>query len=184
VILAGNTTVTYLGNYMTTYATETLHMPKALGFAATMVVGAGGVVGSLTGGALSDRLGRKRVMLPTWILLLFILVPMFRFVASARTGAALLGAAAVLSVANTLSNAAGLTAITEGLPRRIRGQALGLVYAVAISIFGGSTQFTVAWLTGVTHSALAPAWYATSAVAISLVAMLVLPETAPGRARG
>ena len=66
--------------------------------------------------------------------------------------------------------------LAQRLPQRIRGQSLGLIYAVSISVFGGSTQFIVAWLTVVTHSPLAPAWYATAALAVSLGAMLLLPK--------
>jgi MHS family citrate/tricarballylate:H+ symporter-like MFS transporter len=179
VLLAGGTTTTYLGNYMTTYATETLHMAKTLGFAATIAVGLFGMAGALIGGSLSDRLGRKPVMLLPWALLMVGLVPMFTAVAASRSGAALIGASAALSLTNEIAISAVLVALTEDLPKAIRSGALGLIYAFSISVFGGSTQFTVAWLTGLTHSPMAPAWYATAAVAISLAAMLMLPESAP-----
>ena len=55
----------------------------------------------------------------------------------------------------------------------------GLIYASAISVFGGTAQFAVAWLTDLTGSPLAPAWYLTGAVAITLVAMSQMPESAP-----
>jgi MFS family permease len=183
VLLAGSTTTTYLGNYMTTYATETLHMGKAVGFSATIVVGLCGATGALLGGIASDRFGRKPVMMIPWGLLALALIPLFNTLATVRTAPALLLAAGLPALATQFSNAAILTSVCEGLPRAIRGRALGLVYAVAISVFGGSTQFTVAWLTGVTHSPLAPAWYATAAIAISFVAMLLLPETAPLRSK-
>jgi MFS family permease len=181
ILLAGNTTVTYLGNYMTTYATESLHMDKAVGFGATIAVGAFGIAGALIGGPLSDRIGRKPVMLAPWGVLLLLLIPLFRWLDHERTATALLTASALVSFANTCSNSATLTAIAEGLPARIRGRSLGMIYAVSISIFGGSTQFTVAALTQALHSNLAPAWYATGAVAISFAAMAFLPETAPRR---
>jgi MFS family permease len=183
VLLAGSTTTTYLGNYMTTYATETLHMGKAVGFSATIVVGLCGATGALAGGIASDRFGRKPVMMIPWGLLALSLIPLFTTLANLRTAPALLLAAGLPALATQFSNAAILTSVCEGLPQAIRGRTLGLVYAVAISVFGGSTQFTVAWLTGVTHSPLAPAWYATAAIAISFMAMLLLPETAPARAK-
>ena len=70
-------------------------------------------------------------------------------------------------------------AVTEGLPHRSRSGALALIYALAISVFGGSTQFTVAFLTRLTHSPLAPAWYMTGMVGLSLIAMAFLRESAP-----
>ncbi len=183
VMLAGGTTVTYLGNYMTTYATATLGMAKATGFAATIVVGVGGMIGALTGGLLADRFGRKPVMIAPWALLLVLLIPIFTLLAQSRTPAALYLAATVVALGSSIAPAATLTALTEGLPRRMRGRALGMVYAVAISIFGGSTQFVIAGLTRLTHSPMVPAWYATAAVGLSLLAMFAMPETFPRRDR-
>jgi MHS family citrate/tricarballylate:H+ symporter-like MFS transporter len=182
-MLAGGTTVTYVLNYLTTYATETLHMPKTLGFAATVTTGLVGVIVSPIGGLLSDRFGRKPVMMIPWAVLLLVTVPAFRLIADQRSAGALLGMAVVLAAANNLAFSAILTTLTEGLPRRIRAGALGLIYAVAISVFGGSTQFTVAWLTRLFHNPLAPAWYMTAGVALSLAAMALQAETAPGSGR-
>lgn len=69
--------------------------------------------------------------------------------------------------------------IAESLPQRMRSGALGLIYAVAVSIFGGSAQFTVAWLTQLTGSPMTPAWYMIGGVVVGLIAMSVIPETAP-----
>jgi hypothetical protein len=75
-----------------------------------------------------------------------------------------------------------LVHITEDFPARIRSGALAIVYALAISIFGGSTQFMVAWLTGITSNPLAPAWYMAGAALIGVVAMAFARETAPSKA--
>jgi hypothetical protein len=63
----------------------------------------------------------------------------------------------------------------------VRAGGLALIYALAIAIFGGSAQFNVAWLTGVTHSNMAPAWYMAIGVAAGLIAMAAMRETAPVR---
>jgi hypothetical protein len=72
-----------------------------------------------------------------------------------------------------------LVAITESLPHRVRSGALAIIYALSISIFGGSTQFIVAWLTRLTGSPLAPAWYMIGGVVVGLIALCVMPESAP-----
>jgi len=84
-----------------------------------------------------------------------------------------------LSIGVALS--AVLVHITEDFPARIRSGALAIVYALAISIFGGSTQFVVAWLTGLTNSPLAPAWYMLGAAILGLAALCFARETAPAR---
>jgi hypothetical protein len=61
----------------------------------------------------------------------------------------------------------------------VRSGAVALIYALAISVFGGSTQFLVAWLIRATGNPLAPAWYMFCGVMIGLAALSLLPETAP-----
>jgi ABC-type uncharacterized transport system permease subunit len=65
----------------------------------------------------------------------------------------------------------------------VRSGALATIYALAISTFGGSTQFVITWLMRITGDPLAPAWYMAGAIAIGLAAMLLMPETAPGHLR-
>jgi hypothetical protein len=72
-----------------------------------------------------------------------------------------------------------LVAVTESLPHRVRSGALAIIYALSISIFGGSTQFIVAWLTRLTGNPLAPAWYMIGGVVVGLIALCVMPESAP-----
>ena len=183
VILAGGTTVSYVLDYLTTYATSTLHMATSVGFLATIFLGLTGVIVDPIGGWLSDRFGRKRMMLIPWTTLLLTTVPGFLLLSSLRTTGMLIGLSVGLTVASSLTQPSVLVSITESIPARVRAGSLGLIYAFAISIFGGSTQFTVAWLTGLTHNPLAPAWYMSVCVAIALVAMIALPQTTPGRAK-
>jgi len=181
-MLGSGTIVSYVMSYMTTYATTTLHMASNLAFAATVTLGLCGVVFDTPGGWLSDRFGRRPVMMIPWVLLLLATLPSFWVISHYRTSWALLGATAVLATLASIGASSVLITITESLPRRVRSGALATIYALAISSFGGSTQFIIAWLTSVTHDPLAPAWYMAGAVALGLIAMSMMAETAPGRA--
>lgn len=181
-MLAAATTTNYILDYMTTYAGSTLGMPANLALGATAVVGLCGVVCDPISGWMSDRFGRKPVMIVPWVLLLLAIFPCFWLLSHLRTGAALYGASVMLAMASTLSSATVLVTITESLPHRVRSGSLSLIYAIAISIFGGSTQFMVNWLTQLTGSALAPAWYMVAGVVVGLTAIVLMPETAPIRA--
>ncbi|HEX3397655.1 MAG TPA: MFS transporter [Steroidobacteraceae bacterium] len=178
-LLAAATTTNYLLNYMTTYASSTLGMPAKVAFGATAIVGLSGVVCDPLGGLLSDRFGRKPIMIIPWACLAIAVFPCFALLERERTGLALYAACAVLACASTLSTSTSLIAITEALPHRVRSSALGIIYALSISIFGGSTQFLVAWLTRLTGNSLAPAWYMIGGVVVGLGALCVMPETAP-----
>ncbi len=179
-LMAGGTTVNYLGNYTTIYATQTLHLSSVVGFTSTIMVGVGGLIGSLLGGWLGDRVGRRPLIVWPFLLQLLIVVPMFIAVVATRSPPILWLVTAMFSFVNGLYSANTLVFVTESMPAAIRGRSTGLIYAVAISVFGGSTQFTVAWLTALTHSPMAPAWYATAIIALSFVASLFLPKKAVG----
>lgn len=180
-MLSAATTNNYVLEYMTTYASNTLGMSAAVSFGATAAMGAGGLVCDTFGGWLSDRIGRKPVMIVPWVLMIVATLPSFWLLERLRTSAALWTVSAVLNGIQTISSATIIVAITESLPKRVRSGAFALIYALAISVFGGSTQFLVAWIIHVTGNPLTPAWYMLGAVTIGLIAMIRLPETAPGR---
>jgi MHS family citrate/tricarballylate:H+ symporter-like MFS transporter len=180
-LLASGTTITYVLNYLTTYSTATLHMATRLAFTATVIRGLGTIIGSPLGGWLADRFGRRTIMLAPGFLLFLLIIPSFMWLSQSRTGTALFTVTAAMSLLGGISGAAVIVAITEQLPKPSRSTSLALVYALSISIFGGSAQFNVAWLTAQTHSVLAPAWYLLIGAAAGLVAMLWMRESAPAR---
>ena len=183
-LLASSTISNYTLDYLTTYALTTLAMPARLAFGATVTVGLTGVVGDLLGGWLSDRYGRKPVLIAPACLVLVLVFPCFLVLEHLRTAWALYGAAALLGGTFTLSSVSTIVVIAESLPGRVRSGGIGMIYATAIALFGGSAQLVIASLIAVTGNALAPAFYMEGAVLVGLCAMLGLAETAPVRAMG
>ncbi len=82
-----------------------------------------------------------------------------------------------------MSSVPVIVTITESLPAPIRSGAVATIYAFAISIFGGSTQFVIKLLIDRTGNPLAPAYYWTGAAIVGLVAMSLVTESAPARRR-
>jgi MHS family citrate/tricarballylate:H+ symporter-like MFS transporter len=183
IVLASGTIGTYIRNYMTTYAIATLHMPAKAAFAATIVAGLSGVCLDLVSGVLSDRIGRKAMMLIPALLLLISILPAFYVISHFRTTATLLGATAVMSILASLSASQIVIWLSESFPPAIRSGGVSVVYAFAIAIFGGTTQFTVTWLIKVTGNPLAPAWYWTVAAIVGVGAISATRETAPRKLR-
>jgi MHS family citrate/tricarballylate:H+ symporter-like MFS transporter len=179
ILLSTATTTNYLLEYMTTYASVTLGMATKVAFGATAVLGLSGVICDSLGGWLSDRFGRKPIMIVPWLFLAIAVFPSFWLLERLRTAGALYLACAVLGSISTLSSATIIVAIVESLPHRVRSGGIAIIYALAISVFGGSTQFFVAWLIRATGNPIAPAWYMFCGVMIGLITLFQLPETAP-----
>ncbi|MBV8636406.1 MAG: MFS transporter, partial [Burkholderiaceae bacterium] len=154
------TITTYIGNYMTTYALTTLKMPPAEAMLATLTQGLCTFAAALLGGRLSDRYGRKIVMIVPRAILMLAIYPAFVLLVSTRTAAALVGLAAFNALLSGFSGGASITALSEIFPNRVRSSGIAIMYAFAVSVFGGSTQFVIAWLTGTTGDPLSPALYA------------------------
>jgi MFS transporter, MHS family, citrate/tricarballylate:H+ symporter len=178
-ILASGTIITYVTQYMTTYAENTLHVPADLAFATSVVSNGLGIGGALLGGWLADRYGRWPIMVWPQLVALVFTYPVFLWIVDTRSAWALLGGFGLLSLVGSLPFSAFYVALTEGLPKNIRGRAFATIYAVAIATFGGTAQLIVTWLIHVTGNALAPAWYLLFATAVGLAAMAMMRETAP-----
>jgi MFS transporter, MHS family, proline/betaine transporter len=133
-------------------------------------------------GALTDRVGRKPVLLALTALSALLPILMFGFMASGSPGRALAGALVLACVAGGVS-AVGAVATAEQFTGegRVTGLAFGATGATAI--FGGFTPYLAQSLIDTTH------WPGIPGLMIAMVAIGVLPvfiwmrETAPGRDR-
>ena len=177
-LIASSTISTYVFAYLTTYAIRTLHMPTGISLGATAVSGTCGLAGGLIGGALSDRIGRRPLMI--WPRLVFLLAtwPVFWLVVRFHDAPSLLIGTAVLTFFSALSTAAVFVSIAESLRKEVRVVGMGAVYALAVAIFGGTTQPIIASLAHFTGDPLSIAWYTIAATLVGLIASLGMKETA------
>jgi MFS family permease len=180
-VLATGTIANYVFSYMTTFAQHTLHMSPTLAFAGGLVGSVSGVIGGLLGGWLSDRLGRRPVMIIPAFIHLILMIPIFYWIVETRSALALAVGGGVTGFLAAFGASAFYAAATESLPKRIRGGAFATTYAFSNAIFGGTTQLVITWLIQLTGSPMAPAWYMFGAAAIGLVGRWLIVETAPAK---
>jgi MFS transporter, MHS family, proline/betaine transporter len=133
-------------------------------------------------GALSDRIGRKKVWWLSLVGLFVAAVPMFSLmshgIAGALIGLAVLG---LLYVPQLASISAMFPAM---FPTQARYAGMAIAYNVSTSIFGGTAPMVTDWLIGRTGNTLVPAYYMMGACVVGAVALLFVTETVGCSLRG
>lgn len=182
-IMASGTIATYFLDYVTTFGETQLHLSTSAAMGGQLAANATSLAGCLVGGWLSDRWGRRAMMI--WPQLAFgaMLVPAYAWLLADRTALGLALVNVVLAFVSNLTTGAVFAGITESLDARVRGLAFSLIYALPVTVFGGGTQLAVTWLLKVTGQPISVAWALAAVSFAGLAAMLALPESAPGRTR-
>lgn len=181
-IMGGTISSYIIGKYMTTYALHTLHMPAGIAMLASVVSGCVVAFGSVLGGWLSDRFGRRPLMVLPRLMFVLAVYPAFLLITGDRTPQTLLLMVGLLSLFQTMSGAVGILALPECFPRAVRSSGLAITYALGVTIFGGSAQVVVTWLLDVTGNPMALAWYLVATNLVTTVALLLL-RPPPAQAR-
>jgi MFS family permease len=182
--LGGTISVYCLSSYMTTYAIRTLHLPTTVALVASLISGLSMLIVSPLGGILSDRIGRKPVILLSRVLLLATVYPAFWLITTYPDKWVLWTIVAALQGINALGNAVALVFVPESMPGSVRASGLAIVYALAVAIFGGTAQGVVTWLIAVTGDPTSPAFYVILANLVAIAAPFMLKETYRGELIG
>jgi len=128
-------------------------------------------------GALSDRVGRRPLLIASCVGYVLLTWPMFALAASGDPMLAFV-AQAVLVILLALYAGAGPAVYAELFPTRVRYTALSIGYNIPVAIFGGFAPFISTWLIQATGSILAPVVYVIAASLATLVTMFWVRETA------
>lgn len=164
--------------YMPTYTRTQLHLSPAQSLWASTASLLALVVLVPLMGALSDRIGRKKLLLGSCALCFVIPIPAFYVLTQGYGFGVVVMIQIGFAFAISLFSGPGPAAIAEIFPTRGRSTWMSSSYALAVAIFGGFAPFISQWLIDTTGSKMAPVAYVMSAAAISFVTILGLRETA------
>ncbi|MEW2294253.1 glycine betaine/L-proline transporter ProP [Streptomyces sp. NPDC006743] len=174
---AYNITDYMLLSYMPTYLSDELGYSETNGL--LILIGTMVVLMLLINqvGRLSDRIGRKPVLMTGMLGFLLLSVPAFLLVgqggAVAVTAGMLMLGLSLVCMLGTMS--AALPAL---FPTEVRYGSLSIGYNLATSLFGGTTPLVITALISATGSELMPAYYAMAAALVGVVSVACMKETA------
>ncbi|MEJ2859602.1 MFS transporter [Actinomycetospora flava] len=177
-LVAANASSFYMiVGYLPSFATRSLELSGLQAFAPSVIALAACLVAEVGGAWLSDRIGRRTVLLASVVGLLVLAYPSFLLITSGTFG--LIACGLVLFGLLAGAYAAVINAaLVELFPTRVRVSGHGITYNLSVAIFGGSAPYLLTWLGGVTGSTMVGAYYVMILAVVSLPAVLALRETA------
>jgi MFS family permease len=136
-------------------------------------------IGGLALGAWLDRFGRKRMLVLSRVFFVLVIYPAYLLLTSPQaTPVLIITINMLLNFIFSLGIGAAYAFISEAFPKSVRSSGLSILYALGVTIFGGTTQFVVAWLIDLTKEPLVLGWYQIIANVVAIVGVvLMVPHT-------
>jgi MFS family permease len=168
---AGYTFLVVIPSYLQTILSATFQQALV----ATALANLGFALTILPAGAISDRIGRRAVMVTGTVLIVVLALPLMNLLQD--PGASLMAKAVAVLVAGAavgLIAGPGPAMLSEMFPTTVRYTGLGLAYALSNAVFSGSAGLIITGLIKSTGDPDVPAYYVIATCLVSTVALLTL----------
>jgi MHS family proline/betaine transporter-like MFS transporter len=163
--------------YMQTYITEQLGFSSLSASISTTLTLLFAMVLIPILGALSDRVGRKPLLMVSCVGFALLTYPLMVLMNQGNLLVAILGHVA-LGALLAIFISTSVAALTELFPTRVRYGGFSIGYNISVAIFGGSAPYIAVYLIDATGNPLAPAFYVIFGAVATLLTVLTIPETA------
>jgi MFS transporter, MHS family, citrate/tricarballylate:H+ symporter len=170
------TTVTFylITVYTPTFGKSVLKLTEADSLLVTLCVAATNFIWLPIGGAVSDRIGRKAVLLTIAILAFFTAYPALAWLVASPTFAKMLAVELLFSFYFGVYNGAMVAALSELVPAHVRATCFSLAFSLAAALFGTATPLVSTWLIKVTEDKASPGFWLMAAGLCGIVSTLAL----------
>lgn len=164
-------------SYMPTYLSTEMGMSESDSFIASTVSLATYIGLIFLMGKMSDRFGRKTMLVAASVLFLLLTFPLFGMLGNSSLVVILMIQIAFGAIL-AMNDGTLPCFLAEIFPTRVRFSGFAFSFNIANAVFGGTAPFIATWLIQLTGNKMAPAWYLLAAAAVALIAMLASRETA------
>ena len=175
-MLAAMTTVTFyfVTVYTPTFGKNVLKLSSQDALLVTLMVGITNFIWNPVGGALSDRIGRKPVLLAIAGLSFVTAYPALLWLTAAPTFGKLLAVEMMFSLYFGVYSGTMLGALVEVVPAHVRTTCFSLAFALAAALFGTFTPFASTMLIDRTGDKASPGFWLMCAAASGFIAALAI----------
>lgn len=160
--------------YTPTFGVATLKLKPSGTLLVTIAIGVSNLVWLPVFGRVSDRIGRKPVLVAAASLIVVTAYPALSWLVANPSLNALLAVELWLSLLYGAYNGAMIVTLVEIVPAEVRTAAFALAYSLATALFGGFTPFASQALIRLLADKAAPGFWLTGAAALSLAAAATL----------
>ena len=173
---AGNVIAYTMLSYAPTYLNQTLGFEGARGNLVLFPLYIIATFVTVAAGALSDRVGRKRILFVGAGIGILLALPAFLLMGSHSVILAMVGALFVM-ISSAIFSQSYASTLPEQFPTSARSTALGLAYNVGNAALGGTAPLIVGALVAATGNLLVPAYYLIGAAIFGYISTLGIKET-------
>jgi len=175
-LLASMTTTTFylITVYTPTFGRTVLNLSTTDSLVVTLLVGVSNFIWLPIGGALSDRIGRRPLLLAISLLCIFTAYPAMHWLAEAASFERLLAVLLYFSFFFGIYNGAMVAALTEVMPQNVRVVGFSLAFSLATAVFGGFTPAISTLLVQATGDKASPAYWLMFAAVCGFTATTIL----------
>ncbi|WP_293695628.1 MFS transporter [uncultured Agrococcus sp.] len=164
-----------LTGYFTTYLQESVRVDPSVAFLSNAVALLLAFISMPIAGAVSDRIGRKPVLVTGALLSAVIAVPAYMLASNGTAPGAIAGQA-LLGISLAVFFGPFGVAFIELFPVKNRFSGAGFGYNIAYVLFGGTAPYVSTWLVGATDNLLAPAFYMVVIAGLVGIISFALPK--------
>jgi MHS family citrate/tricarballylate:H+ symporter-like MFS transporter len=168
------TTFYFVTVYTPTFGRSVLKLSAQDALVVTLLVAVTNFIWNPVGGALSDRIGRKPVLLAIACLSLVTAYPALNWLIATPTFGKMLAVEMMFSFYFGVYSGTMLGALVEVVPPHVRTTCFSLAFALAAGLFGTFTPFASTWLIQSTGDKASPGYWLMCAAALGIIAALAI----------